>query len=379
MHIHGTVRLDKKTKNLAKRIRQGEIALIDHQDLDTTSAEMLRDCGVAAVVNASKSISGKYANAGPRILLDSRISILDDVGQEAFNVVKEGEKVEIRGNYIYKNGIVIAQGELLTSDKVNELLEAARENLSRELLKFVENTLTFVEREKADLLSSHQYPELRTNFNGRHALIVVRGPGFKEDLQIVRGYIRDIRPVLIGVDGGADALLEMGFKPNIILGDMDSVSDDALRCGAELIVHAYAKDSKAPGLERVANLGLEAKVIPQTGTSEDLALLLAYEKGAELIVAVGAHSCLEDFLDKGRGGMSSTFLVRLKVGSRLVDAKGVSRLYRIKPRKQEIIMLVAAFALLFLVVLSVSPTAKDLLDSLLNNIRVLLLKLRFWL
>ena len=377
MHVHGTIRLDKTTKNLAKRLRRGEIALIDHTDIDATSAEMLIERGVAAVVNAAQSVSGRYPNAGPGILLDAGVPILDAVGGEVFSLVREGQRVEIEGNALHCDGVVLAEGEELTPEKLTEELAAARRNLGSELHKFVENTLSYLDKEKSVLLDTPRFPPLRTQMRGRHVLVVVRGAGFKEDLRIIRGYLREMKPVLIGVDGGADALIEMGRKPHIIVGDMDSVTDEALRCGAELVVHAYADGGKAPGLARIQRLGLRAQVVPLTGTSEDLAMLLAHEKGAELIVAVGAHSSLEDFLDKGRGGMSSTFLARLKVGSRLVDAKGVSRLYRGRLRKTEVVMLLAACVIVLLTVWSVSPTAQEILQGLLNNLIALTLRLRF--
>jgi len=377
MNVHGTIRLDKKTKNLAKRLQPGEIALIDHMDIDAVSAEMLLERGVVAVVNASSSISGRYPNAGPKILLEAGVPILDCVGEEVFGLVRENDRVVIEGSVLHRKGTILAEGEELTLEKAEKLLEAARENLGNELHRFVENTLSYVEKEKAVLLDVQRFPELRNQMRGKHVLMVIRGPGFKDDLQSIRGYLREVKPVLVGVDGGADALLAMGLKPHIIVGDMDSVSDEALHSGAELIVHGYTDGRPAPGLARVEKLDLPCCVIPLTGTSEDLAMLLTYEKGAELIVAVGSHSSLEDFLDKGRGGMSSTFLVRLKVGARLVDAKGVNRLYRAKPRKTEMLMLGAACALLVITVLAVSPAAQDMLQGLLNNLRVLLLKLRF--
>jgi len=376
MHIHGVIRLDRKTKNLAKRLRPGDIALIHHADLDATAAEMLLERKTAAVINADCSISGRYPNAGPKILLEAGIPILDNVGDEIFGLAREGEKIVIEGATVYSKGTRLAEGEELTIEKVERLLDAARENLGSELHRFVENTLSYVEKEKTVLIDSQRFPELKTQIRGKHVLMLVRGPGFKEDLNSIRGYLREVKPILIGVDGGADALLDMGLKPHIIVGDMDSVSDEALKSGAELLVHAYTDDRPAPGLARIQSLGLKALVVPLTGTSEDLAMLIAYEKGAEIIIAVGSHSSLEDFLDKGRGGMSSTFLVRLRVGSRLVDAKGVNRIYRSKPRKTEILILLAAFVLLFLTVLAVSPAAKDMLEGLMNNLRVILLKLR---
>ena len=183
-------------------------------------------------------------------------------------------------------------------------------------------------REEGKLLAEGiQLPQLKTRFRDRHALVVARGPGYKKDLAIVRAYIRDFKPVLVAVDGGADALLEAGYRPDVIVGDMDSVSDAALQTGAELVVHAY-DDGAAPGRDRLDRLGLPSMLVPTPGISEDLAMLLAYEKGADLIVAVGTHFNLIEFLERNRAGMSSTFLTRLKVGEMLVDARGVSRLFR---------------------------------------------------
>ena len=324
MQIKGTVRLDSRTKNLARRLKPGDIALIDHEDIDSTAAQMLVDARVKAVINAAKSCSGRYPNLGPHLLLSAGILVVDNVGRDLFKALREGELLELRGGSVYRNGMEIVQGDLLTIERADMLLEESKAHLGAVLEKFAKNTLSYVTQEKSLLLDPTNLPAVKTSINGRHALVVVRGETYKEDLAIIRTYIRDMKPVLIGVDGGADALMEMGLAPDIIVGDMDSVSDATLGCGAEIIVHAYT-NGRAPGLARVESLGLDAAVCAVPGTSEDLALLMAYEKGAELIVAVGTHSHLIDFLDKGRKGMSSTFLVRLKVGNRLVDARGVSK------------------------------------------------------
>ena len=382
MRIRGTVRLDKRTKNLAKRMKRGEIAIIDHEDLDGTSAEMLVERQVGAVVNVAPSISGRYPNTGPQILLKAGIPILDAVGDGLFNGLKEGEAVELDGAILRRAGTELVRGDLLTQKKVKERMEAAKLNLGNELEAFARNTLSYVSQEKGLLLDPTNFPRIDTNIAGRHALIVVRGESYKEDLAIIRTYLRDVKPVLIGVDGGADALLDLGFRPDIIIGDMDSVSDRALKCGAEIIVHTYPDSSRvSPGLERVRKLGVEHKAIAASGTSEDVAMLLAYDKGAELIVAVGTHSHLVDFLDKGRKGMSSTFLVRLRVGSRLVDAKGVSRLYVRKPLAvRDVLLISVAAAVVFLALVALSPSAGERLHAigaeLLSNIRIALLRHR---
>jgi len=359
LRISGTARVDKKTKRLAGRLERGEIAVIDHQDLDSTCARMLIERRAAAVINASSSISGRYPNTGPSILLNAGISILDNVGARVMSTIQEGDVIRIEGNTIWKNGAAVASGKQLSAQDVVQLTEASRSNLATELEKFAQNTLRFIQEEKFLILDPVEVPEMKTRIAGRHALIVVRGEGYREDLAIIKSYLQDVRPVLIGVDGGADALLELGFKPEIIVGDMDSVSDEALKCGAEIVVHAYGNGGReAPGLTRVGALGLDAKIFPIQGTSEDMAMLLAYEKGADLIVAVGTHSNLIDFLDKGRAGMASTFLTRLKIGSKLVDAKGVSRLYRRTPGAKELLILVAAAVAPVLAIASQSPAVR---------------------
>ncbi|MHB0912180.1 MAG: putative cytokinetic ring protein SteA [Armatimonadota bacterium] len=363
--ISGKVRVDKKTKHLAMRLQKGEIAVIDHADIDSTCARMLVERKAGAVINASPSISGRYPNTGPAMLLSAGIPVLDKVGIEAMLLLSEGDEVVIDGKTVTRNGEVVCTGIPLTNKLVADLTAASRENLSVELEKFAQNTLRYIQEEKFLILDPVDVPELKTRIFGRHALIVVRGEGFKEDLAIIKSYLQDVRPVLIGVDGGADALLRLGFKPEMIVGDMDSVSDEALTCGAEIVVHAYGNgERKAPGLARVKKLGVDAAVFSVQGTSEDMAMLLAYERGAELIVAVGTHSHLIDFLDKGRAGMASTFLTRLKVGSKLVDAKGVSRLYRRGPGAREIAMLLVAAAVPVVVVALQSPAVRTWLKYL---------------
>ncbi|WP_018656623.1 putative cytokinetic ring protein SteA [Actinomadura flavalba] len=338
--VAGTVRLDRRTKNLTKRLQPGEVAVIDHVDLDRVSAEALVSCQVGAVVNVAPSISGRYPNLGPQILVEAGIPLIDDVGPEIFAKLSEGERVRLEGGEVWRGEDVVVKGTEQTAQTVETALTEAKAGLAHQLEAFVANTMEYVKRERDLLIDGVGVPDVATELNGRHALIVVRGYHYREDIAALRPYIREYRPVLIGVDGGADALLEAGYRPDMIVGDMDSVSDAALTSGAEIVVHAY-RDGRAPGLARVHDLGQEAVTFPATATSEDIAMLLADEKGASLIVAVGTHANMVEFLDKGRAGMASTFLTRLRVGSKLVDAKGVSRLYRSR---------ISTWSLLFLVI-----------------------------
>jgi uncharacterized membrane-anchored protein len=297
---------------------------------------------VGGVVNAAASISGRYPNLGPEILVSAGIPLVDGVGGDVFTAVREGAEVRLDGGTLYgEDGTVLAEGTEQDAESVAESMAEAKAGLSTQLEAFAINTMEYVKRERALLLDGVGVPDVATPLDGRHVLVVVRGYDYKEDLAALRSYIRDYRPVLMGVDGGADALIEAGYQPDMIIGDMDSVSDAALKSGAEVVVHAYA-DGRAPGLARVQDLGVEAITFPAAATSEDIAMLLADEKGATLIVAVGTHVTLVEFLDKGRGGMASTFLTRLRLGGKLVDAKGVSRLYRSRISTTALVVLVLA-------------------------------------
>ena len=325
--VTGIARLDRRTKRLTKRLKPGDIAVIDHVDVDRVAADALVASGVSAVVNAAPSISGRYPNLGPEVLVAAGITLLDAVGEKVFDLLRDGQTLRIEGSELYAGDELVATGMRQDAESVAAAMAEARAGLSVQLEAFAANTMEYMKRERDLLLDGVGVPEVRTKIDGRHCLIVVRGYDYKADLEVLGSYIREFRPVLIGVDGGADALVEYGYTPDLIIGDMDSVSDAVLKCGAEIVVHAYP-DGRAPGLERVENLGVQAITFPAAATSEDIAMLLADERGATLIVAVGTHATLVEFLDKGRAGMASTFLTRLRVGSKLVDAKGVSRLYR---------------------------------------------------
>jgi uncharacterized membrane-anchored protein len=327
VEFSGVARLDRRTKRLVKRLGPDDIAIIDHRDIDRASAEELLESRVRVVFNVSPSVTGRFPNVGPLALVRGGVRLIDCPGAELFEDVKDGEALVVRGAGLFRNGTRLAVGHLHTEDELERALAEQRARVTDALESFAENTLHHVRDESKLLSEGVQMPQLKTSFRDRHALVVARAPEAKRDLRIVRSYIREFKPILIGVDGGADRLLEAGYDPDVVVGDMDSVSDKALRSGAEIVVHAYP-GGRAPGRERVDRLGLPSALLPAPGMSEDVAILLAYEKGAELIVAVGTRFNLTEFLERDRAGMSSTFLTRLKVGDILVDARGVSRLFR---------------------------------------------------
>jgi uncharacterized membrane-anchored protein len=369
--IEGTARLGERTKHLVKRLRPGDIAVVNHVNIDRIAAEELIEAGVAAVLNASPSSNGRYPNAGPLMLARAGVHLVDAPDGGLFELLNDGERIRVAGATVLVGDQQVLRGRVLSVADLERQLQEQRARIDEALAEFAENTVAHVRQETDLLTGSVDFPSTRASFRDRHVLIVVRGERHRRDLKALRAYIRDVRPLIVAVDGGADGVLEAGLKPDVILGDMDSASDEALACGAELVVHAYP-DGRAPGRDRLLAAGLAHKILPAAGTSEDVAMLMAHEKGADLIVSVGAHFNLIEFLDRKRGGMSSTFLTRLRIGERLVDAKGVSRLYNPSSTLAPAGLFVVAFAFLLTILVITSPA--------LNNVfQLIWLKIRIWL
>lgn len=360
--VTGTARVGKRTKDLAKRLVAGEIAVIDHKDLDRVAGESLAATGVVAVVNASEFISGRYPNTGPARLDEAGILLIDAVGSAVMDTLVDGTEVTIADGSVLVDGEVAACGTVLDREGIAQRMEGARDAIGDELRTFAVNTLEYIEKEAHLYFEPIVVPPLRTDFRGRHVLVVVRGHDYKEDLRTLRPYIEEYRPVLVAVDGGADALLDMRYTPDMIIGDFDSLSERAWECGAELVHHVHP-DGRAPGREELAEAGKPYVEFVVEGTSEDAAMLLAFECRAELIVAVGTHATMVEFLDKGRAGMSSTFLTRLRIGPMLIDAKGVNQLYAGRVRRRDILLLVIAALTVILAVALVSDSLQVLLRT----------------
>jgi uncharacterized membrane-anchored protein len=360
--VVGTVRVDRRTKDLIKRLQGGEVVVIDHEDLDQIAADGLVEARVAAVVNAAPSITGRYPNLGPIRVVGAGIPLIDDVGSDLLDRVTEGEILRVVDGGIWRGDELLATGKVRTEPEIAEAMERARATIGEELERFAENTLEYIRKEARVSFEPLVLPTLRTEIRGRHALVVVRGHDYRSDLVALRPYIREYQPVLIGVDGGADALIEMGLRPDVIIGDFDSVSEGALATALDLIHHVHP-DGRAPGREQLLEWGVSYEEFVAEGTSEDVAMLLAWEAGASLIVAVGTHATMVEFLDKGRKGMSSTFLTRLRLGPALVDAKGVSRLYEGRVRRIDVVLLVAAALIAMMVVAIVARPIHTMFDA----------------
>jgi uncharacterized membrane-anchored protein len=368
--VRGIARLGKRTKQLTKRLRRGDVAIIDHLDIDRVSAEDLISCGVETVVNCAHSTSGSYPNTGPLLLVQAGIHLVDAPGSGLFERLDDGDAVLVRGGEILRGGEVVATGEVQDPATVLALTEERRQAIGEALEAFAQNTVEHMVAERELLAGKLELPQFATDFRDRTALVVVRGVDHKRDLRALRSYIRETQPVLVGVDGGADAILEDGFEVDMVVGDMDSATEMVLRSGAEVVVHAYP-DGRAPGRERVEALGVPYKVVPAPATSQDVAMLIAAEKGARLIVSVGSHFNLVEFLDKARQGMSSTFLTRLRIGEILVDAKGVSRLYEPRPGSAPLTLVLAAGLITLAAIVITTPGLREVAGLMWLKLRVL--------
>jgi uncharacterized membrane-anchored protein len=366
----GTARLDRRTNTLVRRLRPGDVAVIDHLDLDRATAEALIDCGVAAVVNASPFISGRYPNLGPELLAKSGVVLLDNVGSEVFAKISDGSVVRVHDGQLYVRDEPVVTGRELSVDDVQEMMEEARGGLSTQLQSFTHNTTEFLRREQDLLLHGQGAPALRTKLDGRPVVIVVRGYDYRDDLKRLKRYIHEQRPVLIGVNAGADALIAAGHRPDVVVvgedglaqgsraGDGATVSDKALRGAREVVLHTD-RAGRAVGSDRLDRIGVRAQNFSASGTSEDVSMLLADLSGASLIVLVGTNATLDEFLDRHRSGLASTFLTRLRVGPKLVDAKGVPHLYAGRVRMWHLLLVLLAGVAALLVAVAATPVGQE--------------------
>jgi uncharacterized membrane-anchored protein len=361
--ITGPARLDRRTRSIVKRIRPGDIAIIDHVDIDRAAAVALVEAGVAVVVNLAPSVSGRYPNLGPEALLAAGVVLVDNVDPEVFSAVADGDLIRVDEGDIYKGEELIAHGVLQDAESVAASLDISKIAMASRLDAFSANAMEHLRRERGLLLDGEGVPDVTTSFAGRHVLIVRRAFEYASELKSLKTYIRENSPVLIGVDDGADALLGAGYRPDVIVTDLDDASDAALQCGAEVVVHSDS-DGRPRQLDRLERLTVSHTTFVTGGTSEDAAILLAHAHRARLIVLVGSHSTLLEFLDIGRSGMASSFLTRAAAGSSLVDARAVAQLYSNRIRGWLVLLLVLLAVALVAAAIATTPVGQGWWDSL---------------
>lgn len=358
----GTAVVDRDTERLLRRVGPGDIVVLDARDLDRMTADVLVDAGVAAVINASRSISGRYPNQGPEVLVAHGVRLIDDTGPEVFKKVKDGARVRVHNGAVYSGDRRLIVGVERTDEEISDLMHEAKSGLVEHLEAFAGNTIEFIRSESPLLIDGIGIPDIDVDLNRRHVVVVGEEDAAADDLKSLKPFIKEYQPVLVGVGAGADVLRKNGYRPQLIVGDPDKMTADVLRCGAQVVLPADA-DGHAPGLERIQDLGVGAMTFPAAGSAMDLALLLADHHGAALIVTAGHSATIEEFFDRTRAQSNpSTFLTRLKVGQKLVDAKAVATLYRNRISGGAIAMLVLAMLIAIIVALWVSRADQPVLD-----------------
>jgi uncharacterized membrane-anchored protein len=360
--ITGVARVDRRIPELLRRISPGDVVVLDQIDIDRHTADALVDAEVAAVVNASPSISGRFPNLGPEILVGAGVPLVDSVGPEVLRTVRDGSKLRVHEGVVYLGDRRIASGNVQTAESVADQMIEAKAGMSAQLEAFSANTIEFLRRERTLILDGVGVPELHVSLRDRHVLVVAPGKGHAEDLKGLKKYIAEHRPVLVGVDAGADTLRAQGYQPDVVVGDPYGIQAETLKSGAEVVVPAQP-DGHAPGVERIQDLGIGAVTFPASGNPEDLALLLADTHHAALVVTVGFQATLREFLDHGRSGSNpSTFLTRLKLGTKLVDGKAVAALHRSRVSIGAVVFLVLAALAVVVAALLVSDVGSVYAD-----------------
>ncbi|AGZ53785.1 putative cytokinetic ring protein SteA [Mycobacterium kansasii] len=352
----GTARVDRNVDRLLRRVCPGDIVVLDILDLDRITADALVEADVAAVVNASSSVSGRYPNLGPEVLVNNGVTLIDETGPEVFKKVKDGSKIRLYEGGLYSGDRRLVRGTERSDHDIADLMREAKSGLAAHLEAFAGNTIEFIKSESPLLIDGIGIPDIDVDMRRRHVVVVGEEPRAADDVKALKPFIKEYQPVLVGVGTGADVLRKAGYRPQLIVGDPDQISTEVLKCGAQVVLPADA-DGHAPGLERIQDLGVGAMTFPAAGSAIDLALLLADHHGAALLVTAGHTANIETFFDRTRAQSNpSTFLTRLRVGEKLVDAKAVATLYRNHISAGAIALLALTMLIAIIVVLWVSRT-----------------------
>ena len=363
--VHGPARIHRRTASLLGRLHVGDVAVLDHLDMDRDTAQALIDAGVVAVVNSGPMVSGRFPNLGPERLVEAGVLVVDNAGSEVFDRLKDGTDVRIDAGVLHAGDTLVATGREVTADLVRSEMGRARSGLSAQLESFTHNSTEFLRREQDLLLHGHGVPRTATDMAGRPVVVTVRSHGWQDELRGIKPFVREQRPVLVGVDHGADALVAAGHRPDVVVvsgvGDLPSAA--VLRKARDVVI-LVERGAPRSATEQLERLGIRPLRFETTATAEDAALLLASAREASLIVGVGMHATLDEFLDRRRAGLASTFLTRLKVGPDLVDASAVPQLYDGAVRPRHLVGALVAAVLAVAAAVSVTPVGQQWVDDL---------------
>lgn len=362
--VHGPARIHRRTASLLGRLHVGDVAVLDHLDMDRETAQALIDAGVVAVVNSGPMVSGRFPNLGPERLVEAGVLVVDSAGPEMFDRLRDGTDVRIDAGSLHAGDTLVATGREVTADLVRSEMGRARSGLSAQLESFTHNSTEFLRREQDLLLHGHGVPRTATAMAGRPVVVTVRSHGWQDELRGIKPFVREQRPVLVGVDHGADALVEAGHRPDVVVvSGVDDLPSAAVLRKARDVVVLVERGAPRSATEQLQRLGIRPLRFETTATAEDAALLLASAREASLIVGVGMHATLDEFLDRRRAGLASTFLTRLKVGPDLVDASAVPQLYDGAVRPRHLVGALVAGVIAVAAAVSVTPVGQQWVDD----------------
>lgn len=373
--LHGALRDCTPGGNGMKKFRAGDIAVINAANISRQEAQALIDVQPAAVVNVAEFSTGTIPNYGPHMLLDAQVELLENVGEEFVAGFRDGKKARITTDgEVFVGDTLLGQGIKVERAKAEKDFAGARRNLVDHMEAYFGNSIEFIHSEGPLLIDGLGIPEAGAEMRERKVLVVSPSEDHRGKIKGLRNFIREYDPVLVGVDSAADSLVELGYTPDLIVGNPQDIATETLRSGARVILPADP-DGTAEGLERIQDLGIGAMTFPAaTDSATDLALLLADYHEAEMIVQVGDSLDLDDIFAAEARATPAAMLTRLKAGSRLVDSSAIINLYTVKSGSSltwlwaVLGILVALAAVVLIVGLGGEGTFTDNLIDTWNNI-----------
>lgn len=318
--VVGPARLCRHGADLSS-VRSGDVVVVDVTDLGADTAQALVEKGVAAVLNVSSSSTGRYPNLGPQVLAGAGIPLVDRVGESVWQTLRSGDVVRVDGGAVHLGDTAVATGVEMTESRVRDQLDEASSGLSSQLDSIVTNAADTLRRDRAMLLEGAGIPAVSTDIKGRPVVVVTDGPDAAGDLKSIRSFVRDHDPVLIGVAGGAELLISAGLRPHLLVGRGDDFSGRMIERSGEVVIVSPSGRLDRP--EQFEAHGRQPVIFTATGTPDNLAVLLADQNEAAVIVLVGGPTRLVDLVDGDTADAAGTFIARLRAGSRVVDAQAV--------------------------------------------------------
>ena len=363
--VVGTARVERRARDLPSRIQPGDIAVVDHVDMDRRTAQGLVDAGAVAVLDAAAIITGRYPNLGPQTLVGSGLQVVDSLGPALLAAVHDGARVRLHDGVVYVEDVEVARGRVLDEELVAAEMATARAGLVNHLAALTHGSTELLRREEDLLLHGRGVPRLATRLEGRPVVVIAPGADLDADLAEVRAFVREQHPAVIAVGTAADAARAAGLRPDVVVVDATDEQPSAavLKAARDVVLHADG--GAGTGLqEQLERLGVRPVRCATSLAPEDAALVVADAADPAVIVVVGMRASLEDMLDRQRPGLAGTYLTRLKTGPRLVEVAALRHLYSGRVRPWHLLLVLLAGLVALAAAVAVTPVGHEWADSL---------------